>query len=157
MEMNSVHINYLHGIRPNADYLDPPERLIVGGVRLWLETPANWPLVAEDFRLAFGDDESLFALNGFKGLLELLARDARRTLYFHKPRCTRVSTDERTLLTLLATLQHGRHEHAQAVLRWLLPAPQQGAAYIHAFWLACGMAECGLMLRPPVENEGIWC
>jgi hypothetical protein len=140
-----------------ADDLDLPGRLVVGGVRLWLEAPANWPVVAEDFRLAFGDGESLFALNGFKGLLELLARDARRTLYFHKPKCARVSADERTLLTLLAALQHGRDEHARAVLRWLLPPPQQGAAYVHAFWLACGMAECGLMLRPPVENEGIRC
>jgi hypothetical protein len=149
-----VGARYFPGIQCGVGALDSPERLIVGSVRLWLRAPSDWPVIADNFRLAFGDNESLFALNGLKGLLETLAKSARRTLYFHQPCCGQVSADERSLLALVAALQHGCHEHAQAILRWLLPAPSQAEAYKHVFWLACGMADCGLMLKPPGGGPG---
>jgi hypothetical protein len=155
--MDIAGLKYFPGVRQGVSGLEAPERLIVNAVRVWLQMPTNWPLVAEDFRLAFGDNESLFALNGLKGLLELLAAHARRTLYFHRPCCSRISADERALLTLIGALQHGRHAHAQAVLSWLLPGPQQAEAYKHAFWLACGMAECSLLLGLPGEGVPSWC
>lgn len=132
-----------------ADSLDPPERLVIGSVRRWLKAPEEWSSVEAEFHLLFGDDECLFALNGLKSLLEILAAHARRTLFFHVPCCRLVSADERSLLSLIASLQHGRQHHAQAILRWLLPASHQARAYTHAFWLACGMADCGLTLKPP--------
>jgi len=137
-----------------GESLDPPERLVVGSVRRWLKAPEEWSRVEAEFHLLFGDDECLFALNGLKGLLEILAAHARRTLYFHLPCCRLVSADERSLLSLVAALQHGRQQHAQAILRWLLPAVHQAQAYKQAFWLACGMADCGLILRPPTGGAG---
>jgi hypothetical protein len=155
--MQYAGLRYFPGVRQGVSGLEAPERLIVNAVRLWLQAPTNWPLVAEDFRLAFGDNESLFALNGLKGLLQVLAAHARRTLYFHRPCCSRISADERALLTLVSALQHGRQDHTHAVLRWLVPEPQQTEAYKHAFWLAGGMAECGLLLQPPGEGAPSWC
>jgi len=155
--MDIAGLKYFPGVRQGVSGLEAPERLIVNAVRMWLQAPANWPMVVEDFRLAFGDNESLFALNGLKGVLQVLAAHARRTLYFHRPGCSRTSADERALLTLIGALQHGRHAHAQAVVSWLLPGPEQAEAYKHAFWLACGMAECGLLLRPPGEGASSWC
>lgn len=151
--MEPVGVKYFPGVQCGADSLDAPERLLVGSVRRWLKASADWPIIADQFRLAFGDNECLYALNGLKGLLETLATGARRTLYFHQPCCGHVSADEQSLLTLIAALQHGRHGHAHAILRWLLPISHQAAAYKHAFWLACGMAECGLTLKPPTPSD----
>lgn len=88
--------------RPVVSDLTFPEQLVVWAFRQWGEDPRNWCVVEQEFRLRCKRLNAMVALNGLSGLISVLSRRARRTLWFHRVWCPGVSADERTLLTLVA-------------------------------------------------------
>src|SRR3546814_5992404 len=88
---------------------------------MWLNDRKNRDLVQQALWIACGLAHVEMALAGFDGLLRTLRRNGRRTLRLHPPGYRAVSTDERTLLALIAVHQARHEDHAAALVRWLVP------------------------------------
>jgi hypothetical protein len=128
-----------------------PEQLVIWAARRWLNGKEGWDRVQEEFALSLGCARARLALRGLEGLLQMLCRNARRTVYLHRLDCPRVSEDEQALLTLLAAVQTRRPGQALAVLDRFFSGDDEGAARPLVDLLAAALADAGRPLpsRPP--------
>lgn len=99
-------------------------------------------------RLFQGSEAPVLAFTALTGLVHLLAARGRRQPRVHAFEDHAVAADERAVLSLCAALQAGHRDHAEALLRWLLPAAARGAGLTYAAALAGMMAENGARLYP---------
>jgi hypothetical protein len=67
-----------------------PEQLVIWAARRWLNGKEGWDRVQEEFALSLGCARARLALRGLEGLLQMLCRNARRTVYLHRLDCPRV-------------------------------------------------------------------
>ncbi len=135
------------------------ERLIISAFRRWLHDRASLPKIAQRFCQSLGRDKGHRAIEGFCVLFDLLANNARRQISLRYPGSDKVSTDERTLIALVAAAQHNNHDRVAALVRWLLPSAVQGLAVINTLAFAAALKEGGYILaqpspRRPAEKPG---
>lgn len=125
------------------------ERMLLLAIRRWLDDQRNWPLIGAEFEAALGRDRAKDALNGLAGFIETISAHARRTLWFRRPLCSLVTHDERSLLAFLGACQRDAEDHANAVLRYLIPPCAHTAAWAHAGLLARSFKGGGLPIPLP--------
>ena len=123
--------------------LDCPGQLIVWSCRHWLESAHDWPALQQVFWEACGITNVEAALQGFQEMIGILSGSSRRTLFFHRPACRRVSADELCILNLVSALQNERNEHAEALVCWLVPASMQARLLRSAAGLAAALHKSG--------------
>jgi hypothetical protein len=131
---------------PQLGNLDYSEQLLVWSTRKWLEDGTTSPPIERAFLDAFRVARVEAALAGFEGVVEILATAGRRVLGLRRPHCGRVSADEMSILALIAAVQAGDDDHAEALARWLVPAARGQRLIGHATALAVALRECGLLV-----------
>jgi len=112
------------GARPVLRQLGYPERLVVGTIRQGLED-GHMSTAAEGAIFHACGIAYTAARDGFAGLVEVLAVAGRRRLVLHRPGRGGVSTDEISVLALIAAAQAGDRDHVEASVRWLV-VPRRG-------------------------------
>jgi len=130
-----------------TEELSEPKWLVVRLIRLWLWQPNCRPAVAATWTRALGPVAAVTATAALGGLLDVMASRARRTMVLHRP--------QRTLLTLLGAFQAGRSDHADAVLRWLLPKEVRDQARFHADRLSQTLSKGKVGVRCPAAPRPI--
>ncbi len=98
-----------------------PEQLLIWGIRRWMAGRENWPGVEHAFRRYCRGANGLIAAAALADTVGVIAASARRPVNCFTLDCCRVSSDEMTILALIAASQaHDRH-HAEAQARDLMP------------------------------------
>jgi hypothetical protein len=129
------------------------ERLLVTSLRRWLFDPKALPRIARRFHHDLGYGPGRLAVENFCEIVTLLETNARRTVYLRYPNCSKVSTDERTIIALIAAAQHNHRYHVAALARWLFPPASQDRAISHITMLAIALRDGGCILaRPTARN-----
>lgn len=126
-----------------------PERLLIESIRMWLGDRREWRRIEIAFLSVLGPEDGRPALVAMESLVHALFHNARRILYFHRLQSDRVTTDERTFLTLVAAAQHDHWPHCMALAGWLLPACFQRQAVKDATVIAQALVNQGWRLPQP--------
>ena len=129
-----------------------PERLILWSIRRWLENPCDQSAIEQALWSACGIVEIEAALQGLCGLCTVLARQSRNIFYLHRPECPCLSSDERTVLALIAAHQAGDAEQAWWLAGWLVPADALDVLMAHVAMLAGALRRRNHVL--PVRELG---
>ena len=87
--------------------LNIAEQFVLWALRTRLEGTSKLDQLDEGFRLAQDCAEGGAALAAFEPWFSVLATSCWRDLYLHRARCPCLSSDERTMLDLVATAQTG--------------------------------------------------
>lgn len=104
------------------------------------------------FEQLFGPPRSKRAAKAFVTFYGRLRTSARRSLYFHQPRCPGLAADEICLLTILTACQHGDDSLASALAELVAHADRLKAFIGAAASFASSMDDAGLLL--PMRDAG---
>ncbi len=106
---------------PQLASLEPSARLLLVVLRRWSADPNTVCPAVWAMRRALATGLCGPVVGALKGLMDALATRPR-ALNVMAPGHVTLSADERALLDLVAAFQHGREDHADGLLAWLLPA-----------------------------------
>lgn len=148
-------IELVEPLSPGADgsHLDlaPGEQLLIWSFRRRIAdgTIESESLVAA-FRIAFGLARVEGALAAFDSVYMLIATRAHRDIWFHRPTCACVSTDECTLLRLAACAQANAQLRALILARVIVGADHADTMIRRFARFGQYMAHAGLVI--PLES-----
>lgn len=128
------------------------EKLIINALRKWLFNSRTLPRIARRFQSELGPAPGHLAMEGFLGAAELLSNESRRVVFFRYPSCTKISTDERSIITLISAAQHNDYPHMAALARWLFVPASQRRAISQFTILAFALRDGGCLLARPVNR-----
>ncbi len=128
------------------------ERLIINSLRRWIFDKKSMPRISRRFRNDLGCGPGRLAIEGFCALANLLTTSSRRAVFIRYPSCSNVSTDERTIIALIAAAQHNQHLHVSALTRWVFPLAVQTLAIAYVSMVAIALKDGGCTLTRPAAT-----
>lgn len=106
----------------NMSALTMAEQLVLLALRRRLCCPRTSSFMWSTLWLACGIAHAEIAILGMEGLSNALISHTRRALRIHRPGCCTLTSDERTILDLIAAHQVPHTGYAAALTRWLVPS-----------------------------------
>ena len=109
--------------------------------------PRHLEFAWSEIATASGPAPARRVLRALEALLGAFRDHARRRISYHPPCCGLLAADEREMLCLLASLQRGRREAAEASLRGMVLPTGQASVLNAADALAEALSAAGLDLE----------